>query len=326
MRTTERVLELLEQHRGRAVSGEELAGKLGVSRNAVWKAIEELRRGGVKIYAKTKKGYFLPESDMSLSKEGITALLGETPLTIDVRGTVTSTNDLLKQLALNGAPEGYALIAREQTAGKGRLGRSFYSPEGSGVYISLLLRPRLGAEDSLFITTSAAVAVCRAIETVSNGKLKPMIKWVNDIFVNQKKVCGILTEASVSFESGMLDYAILGIGINITTPEGDFPEEIKDVATSLFGQIEQDNIRNRLTAEVLRELEGLISDPSDKAYLEEYKKRQLLIDRDVIVIKNDSKTPARALGIDDRARLLVRYADGSREALISGEVSVKPLA
>ena len=326
MRTTERVLELLEQHRGRAVSGEELAGKLGVSRNAVWKAIEELRRGGVKIYAKTKKGYFLPESDMSLSKEGITALLGETPLTIDVRGTVTSTNDLLKQLALNGAPEGYALIAREQTAGKGRLGRSFYSPEGSGVYISLLLRPRLGAEDSLFITTSAAVAVCRAIETVSNGKLKPMIKWVNDIFVNQKKVCGILTEASVSFESGMLDYAILGIGINITTPEGDFPEEIKGIATSLFGQIEQDNIRNRLTAEVLRELEGLIGDPSDKAYLEEYKKRQLLIDRDVNVIKNDSKTPARALGIDDRARLLVRYADGSREALISGEVSVKPLA
>ena len=143
LRTTERVLELLEQHRGRAVSGEELAGKLGVSRNAVWKAIEELRRGGVKIYAKTKKGYFLPESDMSLSKEGITALLGKTPLTIDVRGTVTSTNDLLKQLALNGAPEGYALIAREQTAGKGA-GYIYPScfAQGLGLRIRSLSLPR----------------------------------------------------------------------------------------------------------------------------------------------------------------------------------------
>ena len=326
MKTTERVLEILEQNRGRAVSGEELAGEIGVSRNAVWKAIEELRRSGVVINAKTKKGYFLPESDNSLSKEGIMALLGNTPLTVDVRHTVTSTNDLLKQLAIDGAPQGYTLIAAEQTAGKGRLGRRFYSPDGSGVYISLLLRPKLRAEDSLFITTSAAVAVCRAIETVSGGRISPKIKWVNDIFVNSKKVCGILTEASVSFESGMLDHAIVGIGINITTPQGDFPEEIKGVATSLFGQIEQDNIRNRLTAEVLRELVGLIDDPSAADHLEEYKKRQMLIDRDVTVIKNDEKRPARALGIDERARLLVRYEDGSVEKLISGEVSVKPIS
>lgn len=326
MKISERVMEILETNRGKAVSGEELAAAIGVSRNAVWKSIESLRKSGVKIYAKTKKGYFLPESDTSLSKEGILALLGDTPLTVDVRHTVTSTNDLLKQLAIDGAPEGYALIAAEQTAGKGRLGRKFYSPDGSGVYISLLLRPKMKAEDSLFITTSAAVAVSRAIETVSEGRIKPKIKWVNDIYVNSKKVCGILTEASVSFESGMLDHAILGIGINITTPEGDFPEDIKGIATSLFGRMEQGNIRNRLTAQVLSELTKLLDDPSRDDYLEEYRKRQMLIDRDVNVIKGERKRAARALGIDERARLLVKYEDGSREALISGEVSVKPKA
>ncbi|MCR5815411.1 MAG: biotin--[acetyl-CoA-carboxylase] ligase [Ruminococcus sp.] len=324
MKTTQRVLELLEQNRGKAVSGEELAGIIGVSRNAVWKAIEDLRSTGIVIHAKTKRGYFLPDSDNSLSKEGIMTLLGSTSLKVDVRQTVTSTNDLLKQLAVNGEPAGYILIASEQTAGKGRFGRKFYSPNGSGLYISMLLRPDMKAEDSLFITTSAAVAVCRAIESVTGGRIRPMIKWVNDIFVNRKKVCGILTEAAVSFESGMLDYAVLGIGINITAPEGDFPEEIKDIATSLFGDMEQDNIRNRLAAELIRELEKLMADPLDKAYLEDYKRRQMLIDHDIIVIKNDQRRPARALGIDKRARLGVRYEDGSTETLISGEVSIKP--
>ena len=324
MKTTQRVLELLEQNRGKAVSGEELAGIIGVSRNAVWKAIEDLRSTGIVIHAKTKRGYFLPDSDNSLSKEGIMTLLGSTSLKVDVRQTVTSTNDLLKQLAVNGEPAGYILIASEQTAGKGRFGRKFYSPNGSGLYISMLLRPDMKAEDSLFITTSAAVAVCRAIESVTGGRIRPMIKWVNDIFVNRKKVCGILTEAAVSFESGMLDYAVLGIGINITAPEGDFPEEIKDIATSLFGDMEQDNIRNRLAAELIRELEKLMADPLDKAYLEDYKRRQMLIDHDIIVIKNDQRRPARALGIDKRARLNVRYEDGSTETLISGEVSIKP--
>lgn len=325
MKTTERVLELLEKNRGKAVSGEELAGIIGVSRNAVWKAIEDLRRDGVVIYAKTKKGYFLPESDSSLSKEGIAHLLGETKLTVDVRHTVTSTNDLLKQLAVNGTDEGYVIVAAEQTAGKGRFGRQFYSPDVSGVYMSLLLRPKMKAEDSLFITTSAAVAVARAIEKVSQGRISPRIKWVNDIYVNQKKVCGILTEAAVSFESGMLDYAVLGIGINITTPEGDFPKDIKDIATSLFGDMEQDNIRNRLAAELLRELEKLMLDPLAEDYLKEYKRRQLLIDRDITVIRGDKRIFAHALGIDERARLNVKYEDGSCEALISGEVSVKPL-
>ena len=319
------MLEILENNRGREISGESLAADMGVSRNAVWKAIKELRRSGVMISAKPKAGYFLAKDDNSLSKEGIEALLDDLPLTRDVRQSVTSTNDLLKEIAYTGAPQGYALIASEQTAGKGRLGRKFYSPAGSGVYISLLLRPQMRAEDSLFITTSAAVAVCRAIEKVSDGNLSPKIKWVNDIYINRKKVCGILTEASVSFESGQLDFAVLGIGINITTPEGDFPEDIKDKATSLFGRTDQGNIRNRLTAEILRELYDQFGRQTGEYYLSEYRKRQFLIDCDINVVKSERTIAARALGVDDRARLLVRYEDGTTEALSSGEVSIRPM-
>ncbi len=324
MKTKQRVLELLESRRGKAVSGEELAGLIGVSRNAVWKAIEELRKDGSTILARPKRGYFLPDYDNSLSAEGIRALTGDIPLKIDVRQSVTSTNDLLKEIAHKGEPEGYALIAAEQTAGKGRLGRQFYSPKGSGVYISLLLRPDMKAEQSLCITTSAAVCVCKAIEKVSDGKLSPKIKWVNDIYLNQKKVCGILTEAAVSFESGQLDYAVLGIGINIFTPQGDFPEDIKPVASSLFGQTEQANIRNRLTAAVLSELYKRLMQDKTMDYLDEYRSYSMLDGRSVMVIKGDKRTPARVIGIDDSARLIVKYEDGTEAALSSGEVSVKP--
>lgn len=324
MKTKQRVLELLENRRGQAVSGEELAKAIGVSRNAVWKAIEELRREGSTILARPKRGYFLPDYDNSLSAEGIKALIGDIPLEIDTRQTVTSTNDVLKDLAHKGAKEGYALIAAEQTAGKGRLGRHFYSPKGSGVYISLLLRPKMKAEESLFITTTAAVAVCKAVEAVSEGRLSPKIKWVNDVYLNGKKVCGILTEAAVSFESGQLDYAVVGIGINISTPEGDFPEEIKPVASSLFGQTEQSNIRNRITAEVLKELYARLIKDGRAGNIDEYRAYSMLDDRDVMVIKGEKRTPARALGIDDDARLIVKYEDGTEEALSSGEVSVKP--
>ncbi|MBR1750534.1 MAG: biotin--[Ruminococcus sp.] len=324
MTTKERVLGLLEQNRGKEISGEALASSLGVSRNAVWKAIKELRKEGVEISAKPKAGYFLADDDNSLSKEGVTALLGGIPIIADVRQTVTSTNDVLKALAAEGAPEGTAVIASQQTAGKGRLGRKFYSPPGSGVYISLLLRPKMSAEDSLFITTSAAVAVCHAIETVSGGTVRPKIKWVNDIYIGGKKVCGILTEASVSFESGQLDHAVLGIGINITTPDGDFPDDIKGKASSIFGSTHQKNIRNRLTAEVLKELYKQFGRHTGADYLDEYRQRSMLTGRDITVIKPDGERAAKALGIDDKARLIVLYDDGSTESLSSGEVSIQP--
>lgn len=201
MRIQDAVLDALEKNRGEYLSGEQLASSLGVSRNAVWKAIQKLEEAGHKIRAVPKRGYTLaPESDV-LTVQSVSRFLDtDMPVYLQVQTEVTSTNTLLKAQAEQGAPEGTVLIAESQTAGKGRLGRHFTSPPGTGIYFSLLLRPHCTAEKSLFITTTAAVAVCEAIEQVTG--LNPQIKWVNDVYLNEKKVCGILTGASVDFENG----------------------------------------------------------------------------------------------------------------------------
>ena len=233
MRIQDAVLDALEKNRGEYLSGEQLASSLGVSRNAVWKAIQKLEEAGHKIRAVPKRGYTLaPESDV-LTVQSVSRFLDtDMSVYLQVQTEVTSTNTLLKAQAEQGAPEGTVLIAESQTAGKGRLGRHFTSPPGTGIYFSLLLRPHCTAEKSLFITTTAAVAVCEAIEQVTG--LNPQIKWVNDVYLNEKKVCGILTEASVDFENGGLNWAVLGIGINIAVPEDGFPEEIRSISLSAY--------------------------------------------------------------------------------------------
>lgn len=323
MKLKDKVLKTLEENRGNRLSGAEIADDLGVSRAAVWKAVEELRKSGVEISAIKNRGYMLEDNDNSLSAQGIKAVLGETDFDIHTEHTVTSTNTMLKELARSGEKAGYVLIAQEQTAGKGRLGRKFYSPIGTGIYMSVLLRPNMTIEDSLFITTSAAVAVARAIETVSDGKVTPQIKWVNDIFIEGKKVCGILTEASVDFESGGLEYAVLGIGVNITPPNDDFPDEIKDIAASVFSDAKEKNIRNRLAAEILRELEKMSENFYSDDIIKEYRDRSMLIGKKVCALLGNDKKPCTVLDIDDRARLIVRFDDGEQKALSTGEVSIK---
>ena len=250
MRIQDAVLDALEKNRGEKLSGEQLASSLGVSRNAVWKAIQKLEEAGHKIRAVPKRGYTLaPESDV-LTVQSVSRFLDtDMPVYLQVQTEVTSTNTLLKAQAEQGAPEGTVLIAESQTAGKGRLGRHFTSPPGTGIYFSLLLRPHCTAEKSLFITTTAAVAVCEAIEQVTG--LNPQIKWVNDVYLNEKKVCGILTEASVDFENGGLNWAVLGIGINIAVPEEGFPEEIRSIAGAIFDGPRPVEMRSRISAAVI---------------------------------------------------------------------------
>ncbi len=209
MDAADKVLELLQEARG-PVSGEHMAQKLGVTRNTVWKAVKHLREAGYEISAVTNQGYrLLSESDV-LSAGNIRRQLEPQAsiAAIDVRESVTSTNTVLKELAEHGGREGMVVIAQRQTMGKGRLGRSFYSPQGGGLYMSVLLRPRFSAEEALSITTAAAVAVARAIDDVTGERA--MIKWVNDVYFHGRKVCGILTEASVDFENSGLHYAVLG--------------------------------------------------------------------------------------------------------------------
>ena len=324
MKMSERVLELLEKNRGKYLSGEEIANALDVSRAAVWKAVEDLRKSKVEISAAKNKGYMLEDKDNSLSTPGINAILGESKFEVHAQHTVTSTNTVLKELAKNGARSGYILVAQEQTAGKGRLGRSFYSPIDTGLYLSVILRPKMTIEDSLFITTSAAVAVAKAIETVSEGKITPQIKWVNDVFIDGKKVCGILTEASVDFESGGLEYAVLGIGINIFPPQGGFPEEVDKVATAVFKSKEEiKNARNRLAAEVIKQLENLPENYTSTEILKEYKQRSMLIGKKVFAVTKNEKRPCTVMDIDDRARLVVKFDNGDIKALSTGEVSIR---
>ena len=227
MSTKEKLLELLEENREEYLSGEELAGTLAVSRAAVWKAVKSLQQEGYPIDAVTNRGYRLSRGGDRLSAPGIRKYLKgacrELPITV-VEET-QSTNTALRALAEAGAPEGTVYIAQSQTGGRGRMGRSFFSPAGTGLYLSLLLRPTTWEPArAAQLTAAAAAAMCEAIREVT-GK-EPGIKWVNDLLLDGKKVCGILTEASFSMESGVLEYAVLGLGVNVYPPEGGFPKEL----------------------------------------------------------------------------------------------------
>jgi BirA family biotin operon repressor/biotin-[acetyl-CoA-carboxylase] ligase len=321
----EQVLKELENHKGEYVSGGKLAETLHFSRNAVWKAVKSLVADGHDIQAVTNKGYRLsPDSDVLTAaavEKHLGALAGV--FDIDYRATVTSTNSVLKDLAAGGAREGTVVAAITQTAGRGRFGRSFYSPADSGVYFSVLLRPGVGAPDATLLTTAAAVAVARAVEDVTGAPAR--IKWVNDVYCGGKKVCGILTEGAFNMESGAMDYAVVGIGVNVAPPPGGFPADLSAVATSVCGQ---DNaaagVRARLIAGILIRFWDYYQNLSGKAFLAEYKARSLVVGHDVDVVAAGATRPARALEIDDGCRLVVRFEDGEVRALSSGEVSIRP--
>ena len=323
MNTKEQLLALFEQNRGTYFSGETLAEQLQISRTAVWKAVNALRGDGYPIVAAQNKGYALaPHSDI-LSAAGVEKYLAgaAADVSVHVIPTVDSTNTRVKEIAGSGEPEGYVLIASQQTAGRGRRGHSFFSPEGTGVYLSILLRPHYAsAEQASALTTMAAVAVCEAIEDVSDSRAQ--IKWVNDVFIGSRKVCGILTEASFSMEDGSLEYAVLGVGINAVTPEGGFPEEIRDIAAAVFSEPADDG-KNRLAAAFLNRFMAIYTDPDPSAYVERYRRRCMVIGREVQVISPTETRTALALDVDSACRLIVRFPDGHEETLFSGEIRVK---
>lgn len=322
MELKQQILKILEENRGDTVNGALMAETLFVTRSAIWKNIKQLREEGYHIEAITNRGYCLKSSNDILTSQSIAPFLTgrAASFNIDVRKTVGSTNTLAKEMAVNGEPEGTVIIAAEQTNGRGRMGRTFFSPSSTGLYLSLILRPRINLDDSLLITTSTAVAVAKAIEKLTKNDIQ--IKWVNDLFMNEKKVCGILTEASLNVENGGLEYAIVGIGINITT--NNFPDDIKSIAGSIFSNKPQNiPITSMLAAEVLNNLAEAMVNLTDKRYIEDYKKRSFLIGKEINVIKGKKAYRAIAVDLDNKARLLVRYPDFTTEVLSSGEVSIR---
>ena len=326
MNVKTRLLKLLENCRDGYISGSAMASELSVSRNTVWKAVESLRADGYEISAITNKGYRLTDRGDVMSEVSIAAhIKNEGVFHFDIRNSVTSTNTLLRELAVKGAHEGTVVVAEEQTAGKGRMGRAFHSPAGHGVYFSLLLRPGSKTNEATLITAAAAVATARAIEEVTG--IRVGIKWVNDLFADGKKVCGILTEATFDMESGLMESAVLGIGVNVTTPEYGYPAGIEAVAAALMDrQTGKDGERCRLIAAMLDSFWEFYQELSARRFLDEYRARSILLGRDIYVLSQDGKQPARALEIDDECRLVVRFDNGEVSAIGSGEVSIKARA
>lgn len=315
-----KVLQVLESNRNRPVSGQELADTLGVTRTAVWKAVKSLQEEGYTISAVTKVGYCLEAENDILSAEAIRLHLpGKLrTLPIEVLKTVDSTNSYAKKRMIDGASHGTIILSEEQTKGRGRYGKSFFSPAGTGIYLSLILKPEQNLRQVLPITIAAAVAVTRVVENYTDTAVT--IKWVNDIYADGKKICGILTEAMTDFESGMVEGVVLGIGVNIKTEPEAFPEDLKGLAGSLFPR---EITRNQIVAEIITEFLKLYRRLDSPKLVEEYKSRSCVIGEKVAWIRGERLCEGIAEDIDGAGNLVIRMQDGTRHLLNAGEISIR---
>lgn len=236
-----------------------------------------------------------------------------------------STNRVLKELAKNGAKEGQVVLANEQTNGRGRLGRSFFSPKDKGIYMSVLLRPDDKAYEVAPLTAWVAVAVANAIESVSG--VRPGIKWVNDLVLNGRKVCGIMTELAVKEDGNKVDYVIVGIGVNVNGTREEFPEELRQMASSIEAETGITVSRAQLVTEIIRELDLLSENWQIETakYLDQYRADCVTIGKEVRVLSPEGERAATALSVEGDFSLLVRYDVGTIERVYSGEVSVRGL-
>lgn len=238
---------------------------------------------------------------------------------LQIFDVIDSTNTAAKRMAAEGAVHGTVVIAEHQTAGRGRLGRSFHSPDAKGIYLSVVLRLGCDIATAALTTPAAAVGVARAINRVTG--LEPQIKWVNDVYLGGRKVCGILTEASMEVSGGVPAFLILGIGINVE--QAVFPEELRPIVTAISEHTDAPLDRNELIAALLNELDILLSSLSSREFMEEYRFRSLLIGKEINVLRPDQTIPATAESINDDGHLIVRLEDGTLLTLSSGEVSVR---
>lgn len=323
--TKDSILTILLKSEG-FVSGEYISDTLGVSRMTVNKAVVALRADGYDITAITNRGYRLTHGTPRLTLGEILADLPEARTApVICLESVNSTNRRAKELAAEGAVSGTVVVSAAQTEGRGRRGRSFLSPAGKGIYLSYLFRPQCTPQDSTVLTALTAVAVRRAI--LSATGLVVDIKWVNDLLLNERKIAGILTELSLESESGHIDYAVIGIGINVSEEKEDFPEELQRKASSLTAESGIEVSAPRLAAALISELDRMTAGfPSENGgYLAEYRAANLTVGREVVVRAPDGDRPAVAVGVGDDFSLRVRFSDGEEKDIFTGEVSVRGL-
>lgn len=315
---------MLEKQRGSYFSGEQLAKELHVSRAAVWKAVGALKKEGYEILATPNRGYCLPKSSDVLSEEGIRNYLPEEYRTMhmEVYRETTSTNTLAKQAANAGGKAPAVYVAEMQTAGRGRRGRSFFSVPGGNLCMSFLLKPEIAAGEAVFITTATCVAVQRAIRKVTGIICE--IKWVNDLYYQGKKVCGILTEAVTDCETGIVDCVIPGIGINFNIAPEQFPEEIRDIAGALYtGEKRVLVTRSKLAAEIITQMFYVLSELPTRGFLKEYKEHSMVLGKAIQVYSGGEPEEALAVDIDENGGLVIKLPDGTMRVLSTGEVTVR---
>lgn len=316
------LLHYLQQTDG-FLSGQELCRHFGVSRTAVWKAIRSLEEDGFVIEAVRNKGYRLVEAPDILTKESCSSRIRTewAGRYLEAYAEIDSTNRRARQLGEEGAAGGAVVVAESQTAGRGRRGRSWVTPAGSALAFSVLLRPQLPPQRVSMLTLVAAMAVSRAIDEQTG--LSTRIKWPNDIVVNKKKLCGILTEMSTELE--VIHYVVIGIGINVHIRE--FPQELQEKATSLYLETGKRWNRSELLGLVMKYLEEYLEkfeSSGDMSGLRaEYEARLAGKGSQVSLEENGAVRRALCLGITDNGGLLVQHEDGRTEEIISGEVSVR---
>jgi BirA family biotin operon repressor/biotin-[acetyl-CoA-carboxylase] ligase len=324
MNIKEEILKAFNAHPGRFISGEELSQTCGCSRTAVWKHIEELRREGYQFEAVRRAGYRLIAAPDRISAEEILAGLTTERIgrTIYAHDTVPSTQLLAHEAASKGAPEGTIVIAEQQTGGKGRLGRSWHSPKGTGIWMSLIIRPAIPLPKTPQITLLTAVTVAKAMKQAVDVPV--LIKWPNDIFIEDKKVCGILTELNA--EADRVNYLVIGIGINVNSVESDFPAELLPVATSLRIASGKPIKRASLIQTFCRlfeeEYDHYLRYGFDRVK-QEWEENSYSIGKWVTVRTLHSALEGRALGLDAEGVLIVEDANGNRHRVYSADVDYR---
>ncbi|MFZ5967925.1 MAG: biotin--[acetyl-CoA-carboxylase] ligase [Bacillota bacterium] len=320
-----KILEALKQGKDSYISGEELSDHIGVTRTAVWKHIKQLKEEGYEIESSSRKGYRLVSEPDSLDAKALQIELNTTVIGREIYHfeSIDSTNNKAKLLASEGAAEGTVVIAEEQTLGRGRLGRHWVSPKSTGIWMSIILRPNIEPTDAAKITLLTAAAVALAMKKTL--ECQPGIKWPNDIILEKRKICGILTEMSSELNS--VNYLVVGIGINANMDAETFPEDIRKVATSISSCLGKEISRRELVKSIFEEFEILYLEytrtRSMKEIVEICKAYSVTLDNRVRIISRNQEIQAYAEDLTEDGELVIRKDNGERETIISGEVSVR---
>lgn len=319
----DKIIDFLKENNNEFVSGEEISKKLGVTRAAVWKHINSLKESGYNIESVSKKGYRLMLCPDILTYEEVknhlnTEFMGRNIIHFD---ELDSTNSYAKKVADTLEGEGHVVITEKQISGRGRMGRQWSSQNNNGIWMSIILKPKVSIFEVSKITQVAAAAVNLAFADLG---VDTKIKWPNDLIINDKKVCGILTE--MNSEINVINHVVVGIGINVNNAKDDFPDELKNIATSIKIETSKELKRNVLVAEILNNFENLYIELNNNDFsksLDICKKNSYVIGKEINLIKNQEVKEAKAIDINNDGELVVKYKNGETEKIISGEISVR---